>query len=182
MGIRVEGDGNRVAARDFIENQIRFTDDDLSTLAKRLAHAMEGLPLDGNHELRLKVKGLRNGSGLAQQSIRIEAVRALPPVGTGKERYCPQCEKPTWRYTELCMHCDYNLYAHDELEQQVAAKERIARYNSIMRRVFFFSAGLALALGLLAYYLPTSQTVKLALGVTGGFISFLALLSIREIK
>jgi hypothetical protein len=109
-------------------------DDELiRRLTDKLAEEVENLPKDGqDHEIRIKIKGNRGNINLGSQTFEIKQGKDLPPPGTDRERCCPQCNKPTWRYTRLCMHCDYDLHAHDEAEAQQEAAHR-ARERDILQ-------------------------------------------------
>lgn len=40
---------------------------------------------------------------------------------------CPQCGRPTWRYSKDCRQCGYDLFAHAERERVKRIKERNAK-------------------------------------------------------
>ena len=79
MSIEVEGNNNRVAGRDYIENNLRLSDEDLKKLASILAREIGAFPNDGKpHALSVTVGGDQKGNlSLGGTQINIQAVRKL---------------------------------------------------------------------------------------------------------
>jgi hypothetical protein len=79
VSIEVEGNNNRVAGRDYIENNLRLSDEDLKKLAVILAREIGSFPNDGKqHELSVTVGGDQKGNiSLGGTQINIQAVREL---------------------------------------------------------------------------------------------------------
>lgn len=55
---------------------------------------------------------------------------------------CPQCDEWTWRYTEHCVHCGFNLF---EYAQQIALDEAHRRRAAQRARVLEWVIGLVVA-------------------------------------
>lgn len=160
---------------------MRGDEERFSKLSERLSEEIEKLPKDGkDHELIIKIKGDHGNINLGTQSFDIQTSKQPPPPGSDRERVCPQCGKPTWRYTQLCMHCDYDLHRHDAIEEERLAAERVKANSNFMLRVFFvFAVAGAISL-FMKDYLPASWSAW-AIGVTAisWFIAFAILQSVR---
>ncbi|TWC18609.1 hypothetical protein FBY06_11464 [Pseudomonas sp. SJZ085] len=146
----------------------------VKNLSARLSEEIENLPRDGkDHELTIKIKGNRGHINLGHQTFDIKTAKEPPPAGSDRARECPQCHRCTWRYTQLCMHCDYNLHHHDEVTAQEKERARQERNNLQMLKVFGGCVGIAVLSFLVRDFLP--ETLKpWALGTTGvfGFFAF----------
>lgn len=79
MSIEVEGSNNRVAGRDYIENNLNLSSEDLKKLAALLAEQIKALPNDGKqHAFSVIVGGDQVGNlSLAGTQINIQAME--PP-------------------------------------------------------------------------------------------------------
>ena len=153
-------------------------DEDLvAKLSARLTEEIGNLPNDGkDHELRIKIKGDHGNINLGTQTFEVLAGKQPPPPGSDRERVCPQCVKPTWRYTQLCMHCDYDLHRHDAIEESERVEHRKEEMSRLMLKVFFGLAGVAALSFFIKDYLPASWR-GWAIGVTvvAGFLAFVIL-------
>ncbi|WP_448680557.1 hypothetical protein [Pseudomonas nicosulfuronedens] len=156
---------------------MRDTDDLIKKLTAKLTEEVESLPEDGeDHEIRIKIKGNRGNINLGSQTFEMLPGKEPPPPGSDRARSCPQCTKTTWRYTQLCMHCDYDLRAHDASlahEQEVKVAQEYQK-----RLVTVFGIAFTAALGLLyvRQYLPESlRSWAVGLAVACGVIAFIAM-------
>lgn len=131
----------------------------------------------GNTLLELNIHGNNQGNiNLGNQIFEVRQGKELPRIGSGRERFCPQCENHTWRFNQLCMHCDYDLFRHDEM---VAQEQEDARLQAQQKRLITI-CGLAFtsALGLLyvkAYLPEWLQPWAFGLALGCGGIAFIAI-------
>jgi hypothetical protein len=113
---------------------------------------------------------------LDNPTFKVHQGKQLPPAGSDRERICPQCDKPTWRYTQLCMHCDYDLHRHDETVAREKEEERMRAFQQRLMIVFGGTFTAAMALLYVKQYLPEglrSWAVGIAIGL--GVIAFIAM-------
>ncbi|WP_433886085.1 hypothetical protein [Pseudomonas vranovensis] len=156
---------------------MRSDEDLMAKLSARLTEEIGNLPNDGkDHELIIKIKGDHGNINLGTQTFEIQSGKQPPPPGSDRERECPQCGKPAWRYTQLCMHCDYDLHRHDQIE----AAERVERRKEAngLRMLKAFGVCVAIAVGsfFIRGYLPGAlQDWAIALTVVSGFLAFVIL-------
>lgn len=153
----------------------------VAKLSARLTEEIENLPNDGkDHELVIKIKGDHGNINLGTQTFEIKSIKEPPPHGSDRSRECPQCGKVTWRYTQLCMHCDYNLHHHDQVEaeelRQSEARRYKERYDIFMLKLLAGLVSVALISYFIKDYLPAAFRVW-AMVVTGasGFFAFMIL-------
>lgn len=156
---------------------MRDTDDLIKKLTAKLAEEVESLPEDGqDHEIRIKIKGNRGNINLGNQTFEVRQGKELPPSGSDRERICPQCDKPTWRFTQLCIHCDYDLHRHDETASR---EEEAARQQALQQKlVIIFGVAFSAALGLfyVKQYLPEwLQSWVFGIAIGCGLIAFIAM-------
>lgn len=154
----------------------------IKKLSAKLSEEIENLPKDGqDHELRVRIKGNRGNINFGSQTFEVKPSKEPPPAGSDRERRCPQCTKGTWRYTQLCMHCDYDLRRHDELE---AAKIQAAREEAHRTRVGFLFFGALVGIMAILYlkqYLPESlQNWAIAAMALLAFVAFTSMKAIEE--
>lgn len=156
---------------------MRDMDDLIKKLTDKVVEEIEGLPEDGqDHEFRIKIKGNRGNINLGYQSVEIHHGKEPPPAGSDRERICPQCGKPTWRFTQLCMHCDYDLHHHD---QTVAREETAARQQAFQQKMMIIF-GVAISAGLSIFYVKRYlpdwlQSWAFIIAIGCGFIAFIAM-------
>lgn len=131
----------------------------------------------GNTHLELNIHGDNKGNiNLGNQILEVRQGKELPRIGSGRERLCPQCENHTWRFNQLCMHCDYDLQRHDEV---IAQQEETARQQALqLRLMIIFVVAFSAALGLfyVKQYLPEwLQSWVFGLAIGCGVIAFIAM-------
>lgn len=161
---------------------MRSEDDDLlKELSSRLTEEVGNLPRDGeDHELRIKIKGNRGNINLGHQTIEIRPDREAPSELSDRARVCPQCEKNTWRYTQLCMHCDYDLHHHDSIEAEEREQLRRERVNVQLLKVFAASTAVAVGgLYLKGYFPDAMQNWVVGVSVVAGLLAFAILQGTR---
>ncbi|MGH8758768.1 MAG: hypothetical protein ACREVW_04545 [Burkholderiales bacterium] len=76
--------------------------------------------------------------------VVVEPRTEPPPPGHRNGVECPQCDRWTWRATEHCLHCGYNLYEHFEAmeaERQARIEARQLEYLADLRRKRLYWAG-----------------------------------------
>jgi hypothetical protein len=149
---------------------MRSEEEDLvKKLSARLSEEIENLPKEGkNHQLTIKIQGNRGHINLGHQTFDIKTTKEPPPEGSDRARECPQCHRCTWRYTHLCMHCDYNLHSHDEAAAYERKQADRERQNLQVLKIFLASVAIAAMSFFIGDYLP--ETLKTwALGFTGVF-------------
>lgn len=71
-------------------------------------------------------------------SIRPDA----PSLNHPNAMECPQCWKGTWRGTQNCIHCEYDIWEHDFQLRKKAFQKRNQIFALLMFTVF--SIGLAI--------------------------------------
>lgn len=153
----------------------------VNTLSARLFEEIESLPKDGkNRELTIKIKGNRGHINLGHQTFDIKTAKTPPPEGSDRARECPQCHHCTWRYTQLCMHCDYNLHRHDEVAQQEKERARQERHNLTVLKIAVCCVGVT-ALSFVVMDFLSETPKALALGLTG-VLGFFAVMIMRSHK
>lgn len=82
---------------------------------------------------------------------------------------CPQCDRWTWRATELCIYCRYNLFEHAKREAQERHMQWIARRQ---QRLPYWALGLTaggMAMIFLFRSLPNALEWPIA---AGGLLAF----------
>lgn len=161
---------------------MRSEDDDLlKELSSRLTEEVGNLPKDGqDHEFRIKIKGNRGNINLGHQTIEIKSAKAAPPRASDRARDCPQCGKSTWRYTQLCMHCDYDLHRHDAVEAEERAELRREQANTQLVKIFSISVVVAIAGFSLKGYFPEGlQNWVMGVSVVAGMLAFAVLQGTR---
>lgn len=131
----------------------------------------------GNTLLELNIHGNNQGNiNLGNQVFEVRQGKELPRIGSGRERFCPQCENHTWRFNQLCMHCDYDLQQHDEI---LAQQEETARQQALQLRlmtIFVVAFSAALGLFYVKQFLPGwLQSWVFGLAVCCGIIAFIAM-------
>ncbi|SDA63604.1 hypothetical protein SAMN03159443_01931 [Pseudomonas sp. NFACC15-1] len=151
----------------------------VSNLSARLSEEIENLPRDGkNRELTIKIKGNRGHINLGHQTFDIKTAKAPPPEGGDRARECPQCRHCTWRYTQLCMHCHYNLHRHDEVAEQEKDWAHKKRHNIQVLKAGVCCVGIT-GLSFFVMDYPLETLKPLALGLTGA-LGFFALTTMRS--
>lgn len=73
----------------------------------------------------------RSGHAASAGSCRPDT----PPPGHRNAIECPQCDRWTWRATEKCVLCRYNLFAHYERVEQERQAQREAWERQRRERV-----------------------------------------------
>lgn len=145
----------------------------VSKLTARLSEEIQNLPKDGKeHQLTIKIKGNRGHINLGTQTFDINNTKHPPPHNSDRSRQCPQCDRDTWRYTQLCMHCDYNLQTHDHIAAQKTALARQQRNNRITLKICVASIGLAAISYSIKDHLP--EALKAYALITTGALGCLA--------
>jgi hypothetical protein len=63
-----------------------------------------------------QIKGETIETVIWQQSVHHHHVHDVPqvPADPAMSRQCPQCQRLTWRYTQVCIHCQLDLQAWDK--------------------------------------------------------------------
>lgn len=152
-------------------------DDWMAKLSSKLTEEIGNLPNDGrDHELIIKIKGNHGNINLGTQTFDIQEGKQPPPPGSDRERECPQCSKPAWRYTKLCMHCDYDLQRHDEIEADAEQERRKEASALRMLKAFVACAAVAAGAFFLKDYLPDAfQNWAIAVTAVAGFFAFVLL-------
>lgn len=100
-----------------------------------------------------------------------------PPPNHRNAIECPQCEKRTWRSTEHCLHCGFNLHQYfaaleEERQERIHARQLI-HLAEIRRQRLFWAGGLAIGgitLMVNAMQMPTGLLSRWML--LGGFAMF----------
>ncbi|CAH0144667.1 hypothetical protein [Pseudomonas brassicacearum] len=116
----------------------------VKNLSARLSEEIENLPKEGkDHQLTIKIKGNRGHINLGHQTFDIKTIKEPPPEGSDRARECPQCQRNTWRYTQLCMHCDYNFHRHDEVEEHKKEQARRERKHLQVLKICICCVGIA---------------------------------------
>lgn len=161
---------------------MRSGDDELvQKLSERVAEEIESLPRDGkDHEIRIKIKGSHNNVNLGSQTFEVKPGKELPPEGSNRERVCPQCEKPTWRFTQLCMHCDYDHHRHDQIEAE--EQDALRKKRNELRLLVVCVASIAIAFGgfsLKIHFPAEYQGWVAGFSALAGFIAFMILQAVR---
>lgn len=159
---------------------MRREDELISRLSDRLDEEIKNLPKDGkDHELRIKIIGDHGNINLGKQKFEIHSgLKQPPPEGSDMARQCPQCENTAWRFTKLCMHCDYDFHIHDEVEAQQQEERRRQAVNLTMLKIFVACVVIAICSFLVKDYLPLSwQNWAIGVTVVAGFIAFIILQS-----
>jgi len=156
---------------------MRSKDDDLvQDLSARLTEEIGNLPDDGNdHELRIKIKGRGNKTNinLGNQTFEIKSGKESPPQNSDRAKACPQCRKCTWRYTQLCMHCDYDLHRHDQIQAEELAELRRNQNNIRLLKIFAASALVAIGSFSFREYFPAElQNWVVGVAVVSGLLAF----------
>ncbi|MBV4551738.1 hypothetical protein HU742_011380 [Pseudomonas sp. SWRI102] len=129
----------------------------VNKLSARLSEEIENLPRDGkDHELTIKIKGNRGHINLGHQTFDIKTAKEPPPAGSDRARECPQCRRCTWRYTQLCMHCDYNLQRHDEVTEHAKEQARKERLNLQTLKICISCVAIAVLIFIASDYLPVT--------------------------
>lgn len=152
-------------------------EDWMAKLSSKLTEEIGNLPNDGrDHELIIKIKGNHGNINLGTQTFDIQQGKQPPPPGSDRERECPQCSKPAWRYTQLCMHCDYDLRRHDQIELEEAQERRKDAGNLRMLKIFATCAAIAAGSFLLKNHLPDAlQNWAIMVTAVSGFIAYIIL-------
>ncbi|WP_124319529.1 hypothetical protein [Pseudomonas chlororaphis] len=167
---------------------MRIGDEELvQALSASLTKEIGDLPNDGkDHELRIKIKGRGNNThiNLGSQTFEIRSGKEPPPQKSDRARTCPQCGKSTWRYTQLCMHCDYNLHNHDQVEAEQSAKERAEQRkketDAFLLKTFAASASVSAAGFYFKGYFPEMlQNWVIGVSVVAGLLAFMVLQAVR---
>ena len=83
---------------------------------------------------------------LAPVVVVLEPRHEAPPPNHRNAIECPQCDHWTWRSTELCFHCGFNLYFYfaeleAEREERIQARQR-EHLADIRRQRLFWAVGL----------------------------------------
>ncbi|MFN3987603.1 MAG: hypothetical protein ACK4KV_19100 [Rhodocyclaceae bacterium] len=145
-------------------------DDELLELADQIKEQLQALPggtREGEFQLIVAPNNRGNVAGGHQVIIN---PKRREPESDDMARICPQCVKRTWRFSQKCMHCDIDLFAHD-----AAWHARRVERRKFVLMGSFGAVGLA---GLyLAQHLPEGMS-GWALGIAGMAL-FLALLLSR---
>lgn len=160
---------------------MRRDEDLVAKLSARLTEEIGNLPNDGrDHELIIKIKGDHGSINLGTQTFEIHSGKQPPPPGSDRERECPQCGKPAWRYTQLCMHCDYDLHRHDQAAAEEQAECRKEANNLRMLKICIGCVAVAVGSWAVKDHLPEAlQSWSIAMTVAAGFIAFAVLQSHR---
>ncbi|MFS2072269.1 hypothetical protein ACEN9D_26305 [Pseudomonas sp. CT11-2] len=141
----------------------------VSKLSARLSEEIQNLPKDGNeHQLTIDIKGNRGHINLGRQTFDINTTKHPPPQDSDRSRQCPQCDRGTWRYTRLCIHCDYNLQSHDDNVAQKTAQARQQNNNRNTLKICVARIGIADLSFTLKDHLPEALKAY-ALIATGAF-------------
>lgn len=156
---------------------MRSDEDLVAKLSARLTEEIENLPNDGkDHELIIKIKGDHGNINLGTQTFEIQSGKQAPPPGSDRERECPQCGKPAWRYTQLCMHCDYDLHRHDQIEALEEAERRKDAHNIRMLKALLVCVAIAVGSFFLKDHLPKAlEAWSITVTVVAGFFAFVIL-------
>ncbi len=98
--------------------------------------------------------------------VLVPEVPKGPPPHHRNGRDCPQCDRWTWKATRACVHCDYDLFAHEQRQAQERHRQWHAhRQQQLLRwAVGLFAGGFAVI-----YFAPSFpkaiQPGMVALGV-----------------
>lgn len=65
-----------------------------------------------------------------------------PPPNHRHGVACPQCNEWTWRYSELCVHCGFNLFEYEKQRSLIKARRQQAAQRA---RVLRWMLGLIIA-------------------------------------
>lgn len=84
--------------------------------------ALDSSTPDANGNIHLNIEVGRDMVGGDQ--IIVQAGPSVDP-NHHNATTCPQCERPTWRYSRNCIECGYDLFAHAEREQMKVGKSRL---------------------------------------------------------
>lgn len=117
-------------------------DDELEKIiSDALKGEIERLPPDGgNVDLRIKVRG-DYVSG--NKTVIVTPRRAVPDDNPNR-RCCPQCEETTWLATRECIHCDYDLAAHDLRSQRdlmMWRRIKVGGFFALVSALAFYGQG-----------------------------------------
>lgn len=147
-------------------------DEDLvNKLTARLSEQIQDLPTDGkDHQLIINIKGNRGHINLGRQTIDINTPKHPPPQGSDRSRQCPQCELGTWRYTQQCIHCHYNLHNHDHFTNAKPAQTRRRRNSRLPLKICLACISIAAISFSIKDHLPEPLKTY-ALIATGAFAS-----------
>jgi hypothetical protein len=130
-------------------------EDLVKKLSARLSGEIENLPKDEtDHAFTVKIKGNRGHINLGHQTFNIKTTKHPPPEGSNRARGCPQCGQSTWRYTQLCMHCHYNLHHHDDVAAHEQARAHKEATTHQLLKLFAACVGVALLIFFISDYLP----------------------------
>lgn len=153
---------------------MRSDDDLVAKLSVRLTEEIGNLPNDGkDHELIIKIKGDHGNINLGTQTFEVKSGKQAPPPGSDRERVCPQCRAPTWRYTQLCMHCDYDLHMHDQVEAEEEAARRKGRANVRMLKICVGCIAVTAGSIFIKDYLPEAlRAWAIGVAAVSGFLAF----------
>lgn len=157
-------------------------EDLVKKLSARLSGEIKNLPKDGkDHAFTVNIKGNRGHINLGHQTFDIKTAKQPPPEDSNRARGCPQCGNCTWRYTQLCMHCDYNLHHHDDVAANERERIRKERATHQMLKLFTVCTGVALLSFFLTDYLP-ERLKPWALALTGvfGLLAFVIMTTPNE--
>ncbi|GFM85393.1 hypothetical protein PSCICO_07920 [Pseudomonas cichorii] len=154
---------------------MRREDELISRLSDRLDEEIKSLPKDGkDHEFIIKIKGDHGNINLGKQTFEIHSGgKQTPPHGSAMARECPQCGNIAWRFTQLCMHCEYDLRLHDEIEEEQERKRQKDLEDLRMLKIFGGCVFIAVFSFLVKDYLPEPlQGWSLGITLATGFLAF----------
>ncbi|MDU9392127.1 hypothetical protein [Pseudomonas sp. zfem002] len=156
---------------------MRSDEELMAKLSVRLTEEIRNLPDDGkDHELVIKIKGDHGNINLGTQNFEINSAKQLPPPGSDRERECPQCGQPAWRYTQLCMHCDYDMHRHDQIVAEEENQQRKIENNNRLLKAFGVFVAIATCSFLIKDHLPASlQHWSIGVTAVAGIFAFLTL-------
>ncbi|MFL1515272.1 hypothetical protein [Pseudomonas prosekii] len=149
-------------------------EDLVRNLSARLSEEIDNLPRDGkDHAFTINIKGNKGHINLGHQTFDIKSAKQPPPEGSNRARGCPQCGFCTWRYSQLCLHCSYDLHHHDDIAADEKERTRKDTVNRQMLTIFGVFTGLAVLSFIIRDYLPDPiKPWALALTAIFGLMAF----------
>lgn len=91
-----------------------------------------------------------------------------PPLDHPNAMECPQCWKGTWRGTQNCIHCEYDIWEHDFQLRKKAFQKRNQIFTLCMFAVFVCG----LAVNNIIDHPPTWLILLPFVALVGMFIAF----------
>lgn len=83
---------------------------------------------------RVQVEGKHNKVAGRDLFVIHGSPAQVPPESHPHQRICPQCDEHTWLGTQHCVHCHYDLFAHDAQVRKRAMQRRKYMWSAPARR------------------------------------------------